>query len=346
MTSANKTIAGLAYQDGNTAETAGFMNFAFSRGGLMVANQFVTAEDGISPNALSLDMQKTGAYAQGSFEFVPHAKSIGMMLLGALGKEDPVANAGTSTTAKKHTFKLNGADEYALPKFTFRQATGQMYGEVFNSCRFTALAFEFAAANYLRATLGVIGDIPDVVDDISTWDKTVDASPTFITTLSSITGVDTGLKVVRGGLTIGAAIPMDEQFIVGSTRPDAFDVTQRVISVNLTAKITNADLAKKFVYDPAGGASWVASVLREGGAVLDFISSQAADQTANEKYRLSFKFDPASDNVVWAAQPVPMQAGRQILMNITGQVLGTGDTASASPLVAELVNLQTAKYDV
>jgi len=339
MTSANKSQIGLAIQTakGTPNVTDGaFKYFSYSRGGMGVANQFLPAEDGVGAGSLTTDVDKVGVFSQGQFEMVARPDTLGMFLYGALGKKAVIADG----TGFKHTFTIDPADEFSLPYFTFRQSPGRLGGEQFQDCRINGLTFEFQAAQRVRTTLGAIGGLPAPAA-ASSWAGSIDLGPTFLAPVSSISGISGISKVLRGSLSLGSAIPLDEQWIIGSYSPDDFDVARRQVMINLIMKITDTVLYKKATYDPAGGASWLAEILKDGGLTITFQSPQTYDTGRN--YKMVFTANADADNVAWAIQPLVSQADRQVIANITGTVLAVEDISAADPITVDLYN-KTATY--
>jgi hypothetical protein len=283
------------------------------------------------------NMVKTGVYSGGAMEFIPRPDTIGMLLNGMLGK-DVSAAVPAKAGAYKHTITMN-TDPYDIPYFTAQHAPGGMWGDQLLDCRFTALGLSWKAANFLRGTLGLSGGMPSKIT--APAGVTPDAGPQFLTVLSSIQlPTATDLKVLSGSFVIGNAIPLDEQWIVGSYSPDNFDVTSRAISISLVVKLTDGALYSKMMYDPAGGSTWVANLMKESDFKLQFKSDQNIAST-DEPYSITVKAHATEKNVIWAADPVGVRAGRQVIMSITGVFLASADTL---PVTVELVNAATAAY--
>ena len=172
-----------------------------------------------------------------------------------------------------------------------------------------------------------------------------DDGPQFLTVLSEIeVPTATTLKVLSGSFVGGNAIPLDEQWIVGSYSPDAFDITTRAFSLSMVVKITDGALYSKMMYDPSGSDAWVADLFREADIKLTFNSNAEVGTGAPVPYSITIKGNGgAADagNIIWSADPIAVRAGRNVLMNITGVFLAT-DTGS--PVTVEVVNDQSAAY--
>ena len=224
-----------------------------------------------------------------------------------------------------HTFTL-GADQFAAPYFTLRSAPGNLWGEQLQDVRVSALALSWRGANFLRGQAAFMGGMPTPLAT-TLWNAAsqVDSGPQFISPVASIelpTG--TPAKVLAGSFAAGMNIPLDQQWIVGSYSPDAFDITNRTFMVSLTLKINDGTLYKKMSYDPAGGSAWAAALMREANFKVEFLSDIEAD--AGVPYGLTIAGNGQSDadaNVVWSASPIGVRAGQQVIMNVTGVFLAS-----------------------
>lgn len=338
MASSNNTRLGMAIQtNGSTINTtaAAFNYFTYGEGAMGVTNMNVPAEDGIGTGGFPSAVEKMGVFAQGGFDGVAHAQSLGLLLYGALGaKAAPTADGQGFV----HAFSV-GTDKLALPYFTVRQYNPSLAGggEVFPHARVAGLGLSWRAANYLRNQVALMGAVADFDTDVADWSPTVDLGPTFIAPKATIAWPSETVKVLSGAVQFGAQIPLDGQWITGSYTPDAMDIVSRQAAVQLVLKITDNTLYRKFVYDPAGGAAWAANIMKEGGVTLTFESSQVYDTA--KPYKLVIAFDNTSENVAWAAEPLSIRAGQPVTLAITGTILG----ATNSEVTATLYN-DTATY--
>jgi hypothetical protein len=149
--------------------------------------------------------------------------------------------------------------------------------------------------------------------------------------------VGTPLKVIAGSFIASAAIPMDEQWVVGSYSPDAFDIVQRAYALQMAVKISDDDLYTQMMYDPDGGSAWVAQVMREAAFTLVFNSPIEA--ATGVPFSLSIAANGQSGNnanVTWSCQPIVLNAGRNIILNITGTFLA--DPLAGDPITLTLTN--------
>ena len=343
MTSANASLLGLAKQIAkgtpNTTDND-FTYLLFNQGGVSPNNVVVPLDEEVGGGAMLRDMKKMGVYSSGGVELVFRPKSLGLFLLGALGKVTSIANG----MAYDHTFTLD-ADQFAAPYFTVRSAPGGMWGEQLQDVRVSALAMSWRGANFLRGQVAFMGGLPAPVASMATWNAAaaVDNGPQFISPVSDIelpTGSD--VKVLSGSFAAGMNIPLDEQWIVGSYSPDAMDIVNRTFAVTLAIKITDGTLYKKMAYDPQAGAAWAASLMREANFKIQFQSDIEADLGIPYSLAISGNGQSGADaNVVWSVNPVGSRAGQQVVMTATGVFLAS-PTVDA-PITVTLTN-QEASY--
>ena len=331
MTSANGTLLGLAKQAAkgtpNVTDNA-FTYLLFTQGGVAPNNVVVPLDEEVGGGAMLRDVKKMGVYSGGGIEFIPRPKSLGYLLLGALGLDTPTANGAAYT----HTFTLP-ADQFDAPYYTVRSAPGNMWGEQFQDTRVSALALTWRGANFLRGTAAFMGGLPTPVASMAAWNAlaAVDNGPQFISPVSAIE-LPTGsaATVLAGSFAAGMNIPLDQQWVVGKYSPDAMDITNRTFVVSLTMKIADGTLYKKMAYDPAAGNAWAASLMREANFKLTFASDIEAD--TGTPYSLTIAGNGQSDetaNVVWSASPIGVRAGQQVIMSVTGMFLAS-PTADAT----------------
>lgn len=255
-------------------------------------------------------------------------------------------SVGYVSGAYKHIFTLP-ADQFSAPYWTVRSAPGNLLGEQFQDCRVAGLALTFAGARYVEGAVTFMGGLPAVVATTN-WDAAakVDGGPQFLSPLGDIElPLATNLKVLSGSVAFGLAIPLDEQWIVGSYTPDDFDINQRSVVFTYNIKLTDADLYKKMMYDPAAGDAWLASLWEEGNIKLYFASPDVASTlypAGLTYYSLDIKANATHDNIVWSAAPVGLRAGRQIVMAVTGLMTNV-TAANQEPITVTLVNA-TASY--
>lgn len=213
-----------------------------------------------------------------------------------------------------------------------------------------ALSFDFRAADFVRASAGFIGGLPAEVSTV-TWapNTHLDEGPQFLSVLSKIEVPDgTGWKVLQGSLALQSAIPLDQQWVVGSYSPDDFSISARSAVMNLVVKVDDDGvLYNKMSLDPAGGSAWTADLLKEGSIDLEFVSNEPANPSTPTSRPHSMKFEANGDsgmpNVVFQVAPLAVVPGRQIVMNVTGTFLAD-PTAADNPLSATLINGYGSTY--
>lgn len=346
MTASERSILGLAKQSGkgtpNTTASA-FSYFLYRQGSVAPQNMFLPLEQEIGGGAMLRDVVKAGIQSAGTLDFIPRPTNIGMLLMGALG-----SSGGTPTTngdgSYSHVFSLP-VDQFDAPYYTIRSSPGGIWGEQLQDCRVAGLVFSFTGARFVEAAAMFVGGLPTMNIAMTGWDVQtyLDSGPQFLSPVSDIE-LPSGeqAKVLSGSIAFGLQIPMEEQYIVGSYSPDDFAINQRSAVITLNLKIDDKDLYEKIMYDPVGTVSaWTADVYKEGDLKLDLISPEAAgsDTGGVTPYSLSFDFQTTDDNIVWSAAPIAMRAGRQVVMQVTGTVLGGAD-----PITATLTNQRSTAY--
>ena len=160
MTASEKSVWGLAKQTAkgtpNTTD-ASFDYLLFTEGVASPQNLTLPLDQEIGGGAMLRSVIKAGVTSLSQLTFIPRPTIIGNFLLGALGAEStPVSQVGGSTL---HEFK-QAADQFSAPYWTIRASPGGMWGETFQDMRVAALSFNWKAADYLRATVGLIGGLP------------------------------------------------------------------------------------------------------------------------------------------------------------------------------------------
>lgn len=343
MTSALDSHFGLARQTagkGTPITTDNlFKYFYFTQGtGISPNSMVLPLDQEIGSGPLVRDVSKVGVNAAGGFEFIPRAESIGLLLRGVLG----AVSTATGATYHTHTFKM-ATDQFDLPYWTVRRRT-TVGGDVASDVRVAGLSFTFRAANFLRATGALLGaGTPSFVDDTTAWAAAdyLDTKPPFLTCKGTVE-LPTGdsLKAIRGSITIGNNMPLDEQYILGEYGPDDIEVVNRAIAMTFLVK-ADAVLYEKMMYDASQSGDWTPEILKEASMIMSFQS--ASEITTGQPFDLSFYVngeDQASGdaNVAWSVQPINLQGNRQVLMAITGVVLADTAAYADGPFSAKLIN--------
>lgn len=341
MTAALKSILGLAKQSAQGAVGTVFKYLLYNQGSVAPNNVVLPLDIEIGATSpLISSMVKTGVTGAGAVEFIPRPDTLAYLMNGLLGEDNMTAGVAAAVGTYSHALSFNHDDAWDVPYFTAVHAPGGMWADQILDCRISAVGLSWKAANFLRGQVGFSGGLPSKVS-VPTG-ITTDTGPQFLTALSSIElPTATAAKVISGSFMAGNAIPLDEQWIVGSYSPDNFDITTRAFSINLVVKITDATLYTMMMYDPAGASAWAAGLMKEGDFKLKFVSDKLIGTTAIP-YSVQISADSTSDNVVWAADPIAVRAGKQVIMSMTGVFLNT--LSAAKPVVVTVVNDTATAY--
>jgi hypothetical protein len=357
MTAAEGSFIGFAKQTAkgtpNVADNS-FKYLLVRESSMGPSNMAIPLDREIGGGALLRAMVRTGVTSGGMLDLIYRPDTIGSFLLGALGKASaPVAGTTIHVGSYTHVFTMDQADNFAAPYWTWRNAPGGAWGEQYQDSRMSAMALNFRAARYVDGQIGFTGGLPTPVAT-TTWaaGAAVDGGPQFLSsTLNSTIEVPTAtpIKVLGGSFVAGMAIPLDEQWIVGSYSPDAFDITSRSFAMNLTVKVAdNGVLYKKMMYDPAAGSSWMANIMREGNIKILLNSDQYADTAgANDPFSLMIEANGqsgASSNVYWSASPIGLRAGRQLVMAVSAVFVADPRGSAFDPVKVTLVNQHSTQY--
>lgn len=342
MASSEKSVLGFSKQAGKgTPASTGFKYVLFSRGTAGVQNMTIPLDPEVGGGAMLRDVVKVGVTGGGALEFIPRPDSLGLMLLGATGNVATTTPNG-ATTARQHVFSL-GADQFAAPYYTTRFAPAKMWGEEIPDTRFNLVGLTWRGANFVRGQLGFVGGTPLPVSDVSTWgaQSDVDQTPPFITPVSKIE-MPTGqsMRVLGGSFQATMAIPLDEQWIVGSYSPDDFDVVSRAYVLQLAIKVKDANLYNAVMYDGLSYATaWSAEILKQANFDITFNTAAMIEDAIPYSLKIEGNGGAAgAGNVAWSAQPVGLRAGSQVVMNVTGIFLAD----AATPIKLTLINKATA----
>lgn len=337
MTAAERSYLGFAIQSakGTPISThSAFKYILWNNAAFGPQNVTLPLDQEAGGGAMLRDVVKVGVMSGGQVELIPRPNTLGLFLLGALGKVETTDNADGSYD---HVFTMP-ADQFDAPYFTVRSAPGNLLGEQLQDVRLNALSLNFRGANFVRGAIGAMGGLPTPVATTS-WDVStyIDGGPPLISPVSTIQlPTATSVSVLSGSFTAGMAIPMDEQWKVGSYSPDAFDINQRAFAITFNIKISDATLYSKMMYDPAGGSAWAADMFREADFLLKLQSE--TEIATDVPYSLTIEGNGSSGadaNVVWSCTPLGMRAGRQIILSATGVFLADSAT---DPITVTLVN--------
>jgi hypothetical protein len=351
MTPIEKSVVGFAKQsakctsgtsDNVPATEPAYQYMLFTKGALASSSTFLPLDPEVGGGSLVRNITKVGVMSGGQLEFIPRPETLGHILAGIMGSDTSTLHA-TATATYDHVLKM-AADQFATPYYTFRASPGYLWGEQFQDCKVSALALRWQGANFLRGSVGITGGLPKNIATTA-WTPTgasLDSGPQFLAPVSTIElPTAAAVKCLEGAFTAAVAIPMDNQWIVGSYSPDDFDINSRIFAVNLTLKITDGTLYNKMMYDQAGGSAWAADMLREGSFKLNFKSNVMAETT--HPYELTIAGNGTAGqggNVAWSVTPINMRPGGQVTMSVTGMFLAD----STLPIAVTLTNKHVAAY--
>jgi hypothetical protein len=357
MTAAEGSFIGLAKQTakGTPMITDASYKYLLVRESSMgPSNMAIPLDREIGGGALLRAMVRVGVTSGGVLDLIYRPETIGHFLLGALGKAAaPLAGTGGAAGSYSHVFTMDQSDNFAAPYFTFRNSPGGAWGEQYQDCRVSAFAMNFRAARYVDGQVGFTGGLPTPVTTTSWAASTaIDGGPQFLaSTQNSTVELPTGtpIKVLGGSFVSGMAIPLDEQWVIGSYSPDAMDITSRSFALNMTVKVAdNGVLYKKMMYDPAGGNAWLSNIFREGKIKILLNSDQYADTAgANTPYSLQIEANGqsgASSNVYWSCAPIGLRAGRQLVMAVSAVFTADPRGLNNDPIKITLVNQRSTQY--
>jgi hypothetical protein len=367
MTAAEGSYLGFARQTGGKGSgiltDANFKYLLFRQGQLAPAPMTIPLDAEIGGGAMIRSMVKAGVSVSGAVNFIPRPESLGFFLYGMTGS---VSKAGPSDSAYTHTFKM-AANQFSAPYYTVRYSPGGMWGEEYIDCRFSALALEFRAANYVSGTIGFSGITPEKQPAtgsqnsgaLDQWGATarVDSGPQFVTAVSASGfsfdgGSISEYSILGGSLVCASNMPMDEQYSIGSYYPADMDIVSRSFMISLLMKVTDEELYTKLMYSKIyNGTSnpvqaWVANILK-GNFSLTLKSDQNIG-AGSTPYSLTVATDTGTgdnSNVYWSATPIALRAQRQVVMNLTGLVTAThANSVGSDPITFTLVNGRSSDY--
>jgi hypothetical protein len=346
MTASENSFVGLAKQTGKGTPNitdADFSYMLFREGALGAVPSYLPLDQENGGGALPRNVLKVGVMSGGQLSIIPRPKTLGHAFLGVTGAVNSVDGTDGSF---EHTFTLS--DQFNAPWYTLRSAPGALYGEILSDARVASLALQWRAARFVEGAISFQGiGVPSKVNAaaVSAWNALpkVDGGPQFLAPLGTIelpTGAS--VNVAGGSFTAGVAMPVDEQWKVGSYSPNNLSITQRAYVLSLLLRIENDVLISKIMYDPSGGNTWLPAVMREANFKIEFASDIEAALGKPYKFSIAANGETGADaNVAWSCQPIAMRAGRQLTLAATGTFLASPD--GNTPLTLTLVN-QTATY--
>ena len=353
MSAAENSFLGIAKQSakGTVQDTdASFKYFLYREGAVAPNNIVIPLDMEIGVGAMPRGLVKVGVTSSGALSAIPRPDTLGTILRGALGSvSDPVAGLGNDTDVYTHTFTLP-SDQFVQPYYTLRSSPGGMWGEQFQDVKVNSLVLTMRAARFVEAVYGFMGGLPKPVVTTDWGASTkIDGGPQFLTPIGGIEIPNaTAWKVTAASLMITNAIPLDDQWVIGSYVPDDFELVQRAIILQMRVKVTdNGSLYKKMSYDKAGGSAWAANILKEGSINIYATSDvRAGVHAESSPHKLTITANGQSGdagNVAFSVEPIALRAGGQVMMNVTGMFLAD-PTGAHEPISIALRNNVEAKY--
>jgi hypothetical protein len=344
MTASESSLIGLAKQTGKgtpNVTDASFKYLLFKEGMAGVIPSFLPLDQECGGGAMLRNVIKVGVMTGGQLAIIPRPDTLGLFFMGVTGA---VTSTDGTDGSYEHEFTLP-TDQFTAPWYTLRTAPGQLLGEQSADARIASLSLAWRAARFVEGAVAFQGiGVPSNVA-MTTWDAAskVDGGPQFLAPLGTIELPSTApLPISAGSFTAQLAMPVDEQWRVGSYAPNNLSIVQRAYVLSLAVQIEDATLYKKIMYDPDGGSAWVAKVMKEADIKIEFASDTEAAVGKPYKFSIAANGESGADaNVSWSAQPIGMRAGRQLTLGITGTFLAS--PTIASPLTLGLVNT-TASY--
>lgn len=338
--SADSSVFGIAQQTAKgtpNVTDAEFKYILFTEGVPTPQNITRALDREVGAGALPQGSVKVGVLSGAQMQFIPRPQTLGELLYAQLG----AVSTADATPVFTHTFTLP-TDQFSQPYYTLRSGIGNSWGEQYNDNKLASLALRWRGADFVRGAYAFQGGLPQKVASMAAWlpEDYVDEGPQFLSPVSDIelpTGSD--IKVLEGAITFGSAVPLDEQWIVGSYYPDDTPTANRAIGITMTVLIEDNTLYQKMMYDPAGGVAWTADIFREADIKLQFLSDQVI--SAGNPYSLTIEANglnqaSGNSNIQWSVQPVAIQAGRQLKMVISG--IFTSGPTSDEPVTVTLIN--------
>ncbi|MEM4235163.1 MAG: hypothetical protein QXU75_08450 [Candidatus Methanomethylicaceae archaeon] len=246
------------------------------------------------------------------------------------------------TGAKTYVAKLDQSDQFSIPYHTVRFLPGKLWKETYVDTRFVALGLEWAASQFMRGTLAMLGRQPKFANDTSLTASPDNGSP-FVGVSGYVEFGGTSLKTIGGNFAVQNQVSMDEEYVIGSYYPETLSIVSRTAAINFIVKIDDADLYKKMMYNPSASNEWSEQIMRDGNFVFSLASEPRASSTspfssgAPSDYqalrnRIMIYADMDAQKMAWTATPIGLRAQRQITMQMSGLFL-----ADVDPITIEVV---------
>ncbi|MCX7596716.1 MAG: hypothetical protein N2235_23810 [Fischerella sp.] len=249
------------------------------------------------------------------------------------------------TGATTYQLSLN-SDQFSLSYYTVRFLPGKIWRETFVDTRFIALGLEWAASQFMRGTLTMLGRSPKIDTGSQSLSVTPDNGNPFVGVSGFVEFGGTSLKTVAGNFAIQNQVAMDEEYVIGSYYPESLDIVSRTAAINFITKVDDADLYKKLTYNPGASNEWSEQIMRDGNFVFSMASEpRSAPSTSpfsanapsgyqNLRNRILIYANMDANKMAWTATPIGLRAQRQITMQMSGLFL-----ADADPIRVQIVTV-------
>lgn len=337
--SADSSVFGIARQTAGKGTPivadADFKYILFTEGVPTPQNITRALDREVGGGALPQGSVKVGVLSGAQMQFIPRPQTLAELFMAQLGAV-ATTGAGPSYT---HEFTLP-VDTFSQPYYTLRTAPSLEWGEQYDDAKLASLALRWRGADYLRGAFAFQGGLPQKVASIAAWSPGtyVDEGPQFLAPVSEIElPSGTVVKVLEGAITFGSAVPLDEQWVVGSYSPDDTPTVNRAIGLTMTVLVEDDSLYTKMIYDPAEGDDWTSEIWREANIKLLFNSDVEADTAIPFSMNIEANgLSTSQANIQWSAQPIAIQAGRQLKLVVSG--IFTAPQTAAEPITVTIIN--------
>lgn len=210
---------------------------------------------------------KGGAFYGGTIDLLPRNQNImGLLYYALMGNLSTVTGKdmeGASVTGvNTHIFNYNALN--TIPWLTVRSVvpgsvaadTLALYGV---DCKINAMQFRMSATGKLTARVGVVGRIPNFVENPTLTyansfedDTTVSQACDTTLTMGSNSPVVTSAQID----VINTLSSPQQEMIFGSRHPDDFVPLARSVSIRVMTKWNNPDLYQLALTNSASGTAW------------------------------------------------------------------------------------------
>lgn len=281
---------------------------------------------------------KMARWAQGDFECYPRTQeAVGWLFYSLIGKVATTGNAGTGYT---HKFPGAATRDNTIPNrwLTLRRITPaddptDYIGETFLQCKVTQLTLTIGAGAILTARFGFQGlslgsVIMDPANAGSPWTvATEDSVGVPVAPESNATFSDGSAFDSLQQLTITVANQVQDarqELQVGSYAPRNITMLGRAVSIAGTRFYDDDVMYRKIRYGAAAGVDWDKRIYY-GGADLSLVF-KTQDTPYGTGVDVQGQIGLTAKRVGWSADPLTMQGGNPMALQITGTVVKGTDS--------------------